>query len=116
MATSKKGGAGGAKNSPSKGKRMSQSEVLGHIGERFDLKRAQVKEFFDELAELATREVKRNEEFVLPGFGKLVLSKRQAREGRNPQTGETIKIAAKTTLKFRLSKAMKDTAAPAKKK
>ena len=58
----------------------------------------------------------RNEEFVLPGFGKLVLSKRQAREGRNPQTGETIKIAAKTTLKFRLSKAMKDTAAPAKKK
>ncbi|PYS78861.1 MAG: hypothetical protein DMF66_04795, partial [Acidobacteria bacterium] len=80
------------------------------------LKRARVKEIFDELADLAAREVKRSEEFVLPGFGKLVLVKRQAREGRNPQTGEMIKIPAKTALKFRLSKGMKDTVAPSKKK
>ena len=65
------------------------------------LKRAQVKELFEELSNLAISEVKENGEFVLPGFGKLVLSERKAREGRNPQTGETIQIPAKTTLKFR---------------
>jgi DNA-binding protein HU-beta len=96
-------------------KRMSQSEVLNHFAEKFDMKRAQVKELFEEMANLATQEVKGNGEFVLPGFGKLVLSERKAREGRNPQTGETIQIPAKTTLKFRLSKSMKDSVVPKKK-
>jgi DNA-binding protein HU-beta len=95
-------------------KRMSQSEVVNHFAERFELKRAQVKEIFEELSTLASREVKENGEFALPGFGKLVLAERKAREGRNPQTGETIQIPAKTSLKFRLSKAMKDTVVPKK--
>ncbi len=95
-------------------KRMTQSEVLNHFAERFNVKRSQAKEMFDELAQLAGREVKNNGEFVLPGFGKLVLSQRKAREGRNPQTGETIQIPAKTTLKFRVSKGMKDTVVPKK--
>ena len=93
---------------------MSQSEVVNHLAERFELKRAQVKEIFEELSTLASREVKENGEFALPGFGKLVLSERKAREGRNPQTGESIQIPAKTTLKFRLSKSMKDTVVPKK--
>ena len=96
-------------------KRMTQSEVINHFAEKFDLKRAQARELFDELANLASTEVKNNGEFALPGFGKLVLSERKAREGRNPQTGETIQIPAKTTLKFRLSKGMKDTVVPKKK-
>jgi DNA-binding protein HU-beta len=96
-------------------KRMTQSEVINHVAEKFDLKRAQVKDLFTELGELASAQVKKNGEFVLPGFGKLVLSHRKAREGRNPQTGETIKIPAKTTLKFRVSKAMKDSVMPPKK-
>lgn len=95
-------------------KRMSQSEVYNHFSEKSGMKRAQIKELFEELANLATREVQSNGEFVLPGFGKLVLSERKAREGRNPQTGETIQIPAKTTLKFRLSKGMKDTVVPKK--
>jgi len=95
-------------------KRMSQSEVVNHFAEKFDMKRAQVKEVFEELASLAAREVKQNGEFVLPGFGKMVLSERKAREGRNPQTGETIQIPAKTALKFRLSKNMKDSVVPKK--
>ena len=95
-------------------KRMSQSEVVNHIAERFELKRAQVKELFEELATLASSEVKSSGEFVLPGFGKLVLSERKAREGRNPQTGDTIQIPAKTTLKFRLGKGIKDTVVPKK--
>jgi len=91
---------------------MTQSEVINHFAEKFGLKRAQVKEFFDEVADLAQREVRANGEFVLPGFGKLVLSQRKAREGRNPATGETIQIPAKTTLKFRVGKGMKDSVVP----
>jgi DNA-binding protein HU-beta len=95
-------------------KRMSQSEVVNHFAEKFDLKRAQVKELFEELSNLASNEVRQNGEFQLPGFGKLVLSERKAREGRNPQTGETIQIPAKTALKFRLSKGIKDSVIPKK--
>jgi DNA-binding protein HU-beta len=95
-------------------KRMSQSEVYNHFAEKTGMKRAQVKEFFEELANLAMTEVKSGGEFVLPGFGKLVLSERRAREGRNPQTGETIQIPAKTTLKFRVGKGMKDNVVPKK--
>ena len=93
---------------------MTQSEVINHFAEKFDLKRAQVKEIFEELSNLASGEVKSNGEFVLPGFGKLVLSERKAREGRNPQTGETIQIPAKTTLKFRVGKGLKDNVVPKK--
>lgn len=95
-------------------KRMSQSEVYNHFAEKTGMKRAQVKEFFEELSNLAMNEVKGSGEFVLPGFGKLVLSERKAREGRNPQTGETIQIPAKTTLKFRVGKGMKDNVVPKK--
>lgn len=95
-------------------KRMTQSEVINHFAEKFGLKRAQAKEVFDEIASLAQNEVKTNGEFVLPGFGKLVLSERKAREGRNPATGETIQIPAKTTLKFRVGKGMKDSVVPKK--
>src|SRR5215813_10406561 len=95
-------------------KRMTQSEVINHFAESSGLKRAQVKEFFEELSTLAAREVKSNGEFVLPGFGKLVKSERKAREGRNPATGETIQIPAKTTLKFRVGKGMKHTVLPKK--
>jgi DNA-binding protein HU-beta len=96
-------------------KRMTQSEVVNHMADKFSMKRADAKAVFDELAALATNEVKENGEFTLPGFGKLVLSERKAREGRNPATGATIQIPAKTTLKFRLGKAIKDSVVPKKK-
>ena len=95
-------------------KRMTQSEVINHFAEKTGMKRAQVKQFFEDIASLAAQEVKSNGEFVLPGFGKLVKSERRAREGRNPATGEVIQIPAKTTLKFRVGKAMKDTVLPKK--
>jgi DNA-binding protein HU-beta len=95
-------------------KRMTQSEVINYFAEKTGMKRGQIKEFFEELSNLATREVRGNGEFVLPGFGKLVKSERKAREGRNPATGETIQIPAKTTLKFRVGKSMKDNVLPRK--
>lgn len=95
-------------------KRMTQSDVINFFAERTGMKRAQVKQLFEDLASLATSEVKSSGEFVLPGFGKLVRSERKAREGRNPATGATIQIPAKTTLKFRVGKAMKDSVLPKK--
>jgi DNA-binding protein HU-beta len=101
-----------ATSSSTKKKRLSQSEVINHFAESTGMKRAEVKQFFEEVAGLAAREVKANGEFVLPGFGKLVKAERKAREGRNPATGETILIPAKSTLKFRVGKSMKDTVLP----
>ncbi|HEY5839087.1 MAG TPA: HU family DNA-binding protein [Pyrinomonadaceae bacterium] len=89
---------------------MTQSEVINYVAERTSLNRAQAKQFFEDLASLAVSEVTSGGEFVLPGFGKLVRAERKAREGRNPATGETIQIPAKTTLKFRVSKAAKTAA------
>jgi DNA-binding protein HU-beta len=64
--------------------------------------------FLDTLSALAYKEIKRNGEFVLPGFGKLVKQKRKARTGFNPKTQQKIKIPAKTVVKFRVAKAAKD--------
>lgn len=87
---------------------MTQTEIVSELAEKAGLKKADVKGVFDALAALASSEVKKNGEFTLPGFGKLVKATRKAREGRNPATGKPIKIPAKTTVKFRLGKAMKD--------
>jgi DNA-binding protein HU-beta len=87
---------------------MTQTEIVNALADKSGLKKTEVKSLFDEIAALATAEVKKNGEFTLPGFGKLVKATRKAREGRNPATGEPIKIAAKTTVKFRLGKSLKD--------
>jgi DNA-binding protein HU-beta len=72
--------------------------------------------FLDGLAALAIAEVKKNGVFVVPGLGRLVRQDRKARMGRNPATGEAIKIAAKKVVKFRVAKAAKDAIVPPKKK
>ncbi len=88
--------------------KMTQTEIVNSLADSTGLKKADVKGLFDALSSLAAGEVKANGEFTLPGFGKLVKATRAAREGRNPATGATIKIPAKTTVKFRVGKSMKD--------
>ncbi len=88
--------------------RMTQTDIVNHMADKTGMKKSDAKDFFSALAELATDEVKKNGEFTIPGFGKLVKAERKAREGRNPATGKPIKIPAKTTVKFRVGKAMKD--------
>jgi DNA-binding protein HU-beta len=95
-------------------KPMSKAQLVDHVAASLGVKKANARSFIEGLAGLAAKEVKRTGQFVLPGFGKLVLAKRKARTGRNPQTGEPIKIPAKTVLKFRLAKALKDTVLPKK--
>jgi DNA-binding protein HU-beta len=87
---------------------MSKSQIAGHIAERFGFSKKTGAELLEELASLAIKESKRG--FTFPGLGKLVVVKRKERMGRNPQTGEAIKIPAKTVLKFRIAKAAKDAA------
>lgn len=89
-------------------RRMGKSELFSHFAERFDIKRAQAREFFDELQQLSESELKRSGEFSLPGVVKLVVQRRKARTGRNPATGETIQIPAKTVVKARIAKQVKD--------
>ena len=88
--------------------RMTQTEIVNQLADKSGLKKTEVKGLFDAIADLAVKEVKKNGEFTLPGFGKLKKTQRKAREGRNPATGQPIKIPAKTTVKFSLGKAMKD--------
>ena len=88
--------------------RMTQSEIVGALAEKSGMKKSDVKGFFDSLSTMAISEVKKNGEFTLPGFGKLKKTHRKARDGRNPATGAVIKIPAKTTVKFSIGKAMKD--------
>jgi DNA-binding protein HU-beta len=95
-------------------RRMGKSELFSHFAERFEVKRAQARDYFDELTQLAEKELKRSGEFVLPGMVKLVVQKRKARMGRNPATGEAIKIPAKTVVKARIAKQLKDAVLPRK--
>ena len=87
---------------------MTKSQMLTLLSESTELSKKDVANLLDEMVALAYKEVKTNGEFVIPGIGKMVKAHRKARMGRNPATGETIKIAAKTVVKFRLAKAAKD--------
>ncbi len=95
-------------------RRMGKSELFAHFADRFEIKRAQAREIFEELAALSERELKKAGEFVLPDMVKLVVQKRKARMGRNPATGEAIKIPAKTVVKARVVKKLKDAVLPRK--
>jgi DNA-binding protein HU-beta len=94
---------------------LTKTALIRQMAEKLELTNKQVSGFLDLLAETAVKETKKNGVFVIPGIGRLVKAERKARVGRNPQTGQAIKIKAKTVVKFRVAKAAKDTIAPPKK-
>jgi DNA-binding protein HU-beta len=96
-------------------KGMTKTALVRHMAEKLEITNKQAAAGLELLAETAVKETKKNGEFTIPGIGKLVKAERKARLGRNPQTGETIKIKAKTVVKFRVAKVAKDTIAPPKK-
>jgi DNA-binding protein HU-beta len=96
-------------------KPMTKGQIASHFATKFDLTRKTAASFLEEIASLAVSEIKKSGSFTIPGIGKLVVSKRKARMGRNPATGETIKIPAKTIAKMRIAKAAKDVIVPGKK-
>ncbi len=85
---------------------MTKTQTIAHLAEKSELSKAQVTTLLEEVAKLAYVEAKNG--FTIPGIGKLVLVNRKARMGRNPATGETISIPAKTVVKFRVAKVCKE--------
>jgi DNA-binding protein HU-beta len=88
--------------------KMTKSQIMSGLAEKTGLAKKDVVMLMDTLVEMAYSEVKKNGQFVVPGFGKMVKVNRKARVGINPATGEKINIAAKTVAKFRLAKAAKE--------
>lgn len=88
--------------------KLTKSQIVSALADTNKMSKKEVVSFLDNLVALAYKEVKKSGEFIIPGIGKMVKAKRKARNGVNPATGEKIKIAAKTVVKFRLAKAAKD--------
>jgi DNA-binding protein HU-beta len=94
-------------------KALTKTQIITAIADKNDLSKKQVKAVLETIVEIAYKGAK--DGFTFPGLGKLVVVQRKARMGRNPKTGEQIKIKAKKVLKFRLAKAAKDAILGAKK-
>jgi len=94
--------------------RMTQTKLVQELAAAGDVTNKIARAMLDKLSATAVSEVKKNGVFVLPGIGRLVRVERKARMGRNPATGEAIKIAAKKVVKFRVAKSAKDAIVPPK--
>ena len=92
---------------------LTKSQIVASLAESVGLTKKQAVQALEALVALAYKNAKNS--FTIPGLGKMVLVNRKARMGRNPATGETIKIAAKRVVKFRVAKAAKDAILGAKK-
>ncbi len=94
---------------------VTKTQIIAKIADDADITKAQAKAALESLVSQAYKGAKSKDGFTIPGIGKLIKVRRKARMGRNPATGEQIKIAAKTVLKFRIAKAAKDAVVPPKK-
>jgi DNA-binding protein HU-beta len=88
---------------------------VSHFAGNFELSRKTASGIIEEVAALVLSETKKTEAFTLPGIGKLILAKRKASMGRNPATGEAIKIPGKSVVKMRIAKVAKEAIVPRKK-
>ena len=98
-------------------RKIGKTELFAHFVEHFaavniSIKRADAREFFEELQRLCEQQLQDCGEFTLPGIAKLVLQKRESRTGRNPATGEAIEIPTKQVVKARIAKQLKDAVLP----
>ena len=90
-------------------KPMSKSKIVGALAEKCEISKKTANMFFEELFKLAVKECKGGAgKFVVPNIGRAVKAHRKARMGRNPQTGQPLKIKAKTVVRLRAAKAFKD--------
>lgn len=89
-------------------KRLTKSQLMTTLGETWGLSKKDAEEHYDLFVGMLYKEIARAGEIMLPGLGKFAKKHRNARQGRNPMTGETIQIPAKTVMKFSVNKAAKD--------
>ena len=97
------------------GRVMKKGQLVSFLAEKAGLTKVAANKMLDLIAAKAIAETKKNGQFVLPGLGKLVRSRRRARMGTNPQTGRPIRIPARTVVKFRVAKSCRDAVVPPKK-
>ena len=89
-------------------KPMTKKEIIDHLSDKLGQPKKTAESFLSENNDLVYKQTKKMKEFTMPGLGKWVVGKSKARKGRNPATGEEIRIPAKKVLKFRVAKAAKD--------
>lgn len=94
---------------------VTKGEIIEQMAKDADITKAQAKAALESLVAQAYKGGKKAEGFTIPGIGKIVKTKRKARKGRNPFTGEEIKIPAKTVVKIKTAKACQDGVVPPKK-
>jgi DNA-binding protein HU-beta len=91
-----------------KGEIMTKSELIAELAKKSDLTKADSERVLNAFIDVAKKTLKKDGKLALPGFGAFVVSKRKARKGRNPQTGQTINIKASKVVRFRAGKALKE--------
>lgn len=87
---------------------MNKTELVAAMADQAGISKKDAEKALKAFTDVVAEELKKNEKVQLVGFGTFEVSKREAREGRNPQTGEPMKIAASTAPKFKAGKALKD--------
>ena len=87
---------------------MNKTELIAAIAEQAEISKKDAEKALKAFVDVVTEQLKEGEKVQLVGFGTFEVSERAAREGRNPQTGETMTIAASKAPKFRAGKALKD--------
>ena len=87
---------------------MNKAELVGAVAEKADISKKDAEKVLKAFVDVVTEEMKKGEKVQLVGFGTFEVSERAAREGRNPQTGKTMKIEACKAPKFKAGKALKD--------
>ncbi|MDA0207940.1 MAG: HU family DNA-binding protein [bacterium] len=89
-------------------KRLTKSQLMSKLSETWGVSKKEGSDMYDALVEMLYAEIRRSGEVMLPGLGKFAKKHRAARMGRNPATGASIQIPAKTVMKFTVNKAAKD--------
>ncbi len=87
---------------------MNKTEFIAAVAESAEISKKDAEKAVKAFADVVANEIKKGEKVQLVGFGTFEVSERAAREGRNPQTGETMTIAASKSVKFKAGKALKD--------
>ena len=87
---------------------MKKAELVEAVAEKAGLTKADADRAIKAFAEVVTKVLKKGDKVAIPGFGTFSVAKRAAREGRNPRTGETVKIAARKAVTFKAGSALKD--------
>lgn len=87
---------------------MNKTELVAAVAEQADISKKDAEKVLKAFVDVITEEMKKGEKVQLVGFGTFEVSERAAREGRNPQTGKTMKIEACKAPKFKAGKALKD--------